>query len=261
MSPTVKTLLVSLAIIVMPAFGQTTPVTWSNLTHQPHYADINGDGHKDLLLQAIDHTQQSSWIAAIQSTEGYIQYNQSQQQPLALDLVNAKLQLADFNGDGLADLLVRQPQNAVTYFASAQGFNLANPLNHPTADWLISPTDFNSVSGDFNGDGFDDLLLLSVTGERHQLLHSNNQGQLTVVQSINQNVKWGKVNRDKLLVGDFNNDGKADLFAWAKKQGKSHYVVYADEAGKLKPANTNKIKAKITDVDWANRNLTEYLEV
>ena len=229
--------------------------SWNNLTHQPHYADINGDGFNDLLLQAIDSQHSSSWVNASASHDGYIQYHQTNQQQLNLDLINSKVQLADFNGDGFADLLVRQAQGAVTYFGGAQGFDLTTvdattAINHPAADWQTAPSDFESVSGDFNGDGYADLLLLSQTNQNHQLLHSNGQGQLSLVQSINKNVKWGKVNSDKLLVADFNADGKDDIFAHAKAQSKKHYVVYANTQGKLKPSNTEQIKAQITDVDW-----------
>ena len=231
MSSTIKTMLAVLAMLTTFATLAEPVAPWNNLSHQPHYADINGDGQNDLLLQAIDNQHNSSWVAASYDQDGYIQYYQSQQHPLNLDLIDAT------------------------------GISTPVAVEYSLAEWPWLSDELNPISGDFNGDGFADLLLLSQSNQNQQLLHSNAQGQLTLVQSINKNVKWGKVNGDKLLIADFNADGKSDIFAHAKAEGKKHYVVYANETGKLKPANTEQIKAKITDVDWANRNLSEYLEL
>ena len=37
-----------------------------------------------------------------------------------------------------------------------------------------------------------------------------------------KNVKWGKNNAEKLLIGDFNQDGRDDVFALGKQQNKNN---------------------------------------
>ena len=44
----------ALCLLILPflSLAAPEPVLWNTQTHQPHFADINGDGVDDLLLQA-----------------------------------------------------------------------------------------------------------------------------------------------------------------------------------------------------------------
>jgi predicted metal-dependent enzyme (double-stranded beta helix superfamily) len=103
------------------------------------------------------------------------------------------------------------------------------------------------VSGDFNGDVRVDLLAHSDQKYRHQLMHADANGNMTVVVQINANVKWCKNRAVQMVVTDFNGDGRDDIFALAKQQNKKHYVVYKDEQGQLLAQNTQAINPKIAN--------------
>ena len=98
-----------LLLCPLSSFADTSIVNWSNDHHQAHFADINGDGVSDLLLQA-NHVDGSSSLVLGSNTSGDVRYLSSHQQALPAqlsgshwDASQAKATLADFNGDGFAD--------------------------------------------------------------------------------------------------------------------------------------------------------------
>ena len=108
----VATLLLTLSF---SSLADDLPAHWSTDNHTPHFADINGDGIDDLLLQANSPEQTSSLIFGEKRTDG-VRYAVSNQQHLPTQLANndwdagtAQLAIADFNGDNRADLLVVLP--------------------------------------------------------------------------------------------------------------------------------------------------------
>ncbi|NQZ09858.1 MAG: VCBS repeat-containing protein, partial [Algicola sp.] len=234
----------ALALCSTVALSQQTAqqtTQWSTDTYHPHFADINGDGVSDLLLQTKSNDNDSLLLLG-----------QTNQSTLHIDLTNALVTLADVNGDGFADLFVVYPtqQIAMTYFGHAQGLQTVatHQYNVESMPWLDSATDVDLLTGDFSGDGKQDVLVVS--SKKHYLMHVGIEGELVVVQTIRGNAKWGNKKAENWKIADFNGDGRADVFAQAKQQNKSHTVVYADENGHLTKKNSHKIKAKVTDVDW-----------
>ncbi len=229
-----------------------TEVEWSIEAHQPHFADINGDGVQDMLLQANTSAQTSSLVLGEGVAAG-VGYTVDNQRPLPAQLstavVNtAKLTLADFNGDGLADVLVFTPAQQILtlYFSQPTGFSPGIDYTVAELEWLADAVNYDLKAGDFNGDGHQDLLAVAAKKHSHYLMHSNAVGQLAVVQAIKKNVKWGQNKAEKLLIADYNGDGRADVFALSKKKHKKHHVIYADGSGLL---DTKHAEARDLD-DW-----------
>ena len=126
---------------------------WSNGHHQAHFADVNGDGVSDLLLQA-NHVDGSSSLILGSNTSGDVRYLSSHQQALPAQLAGsywdasqAKVTLADFNGDGFADLLLVLPQDqiALTFLSDNKPVELtaqvAQQYSADTLGWLTDASE------------------------------------------------------------------------------------------------------------------------
>jgi hypothetical protein len=119
----------------------------------------------------------------------------------------------DFNGDGLSDVLWRNDDGTMRdWLGQANGSfvgNVAN-LNITVAnDWHVAGT------GDFNGDGRDDILWRSDDGTVRDWLGQSNGAFVGNVANLNITVPndWHIVG-----TGDFNGDGRSDIL-WRGSDG------------------------------------------
>jgi protocatechuate 3,4-dioxygenase beta subunit len=112
------------------------------------------------------------------------------------------LAVGDFNGDGKADLVIRNSGTLQVLLGDGAG-NFATPGYTLTTAGL---TPAAAAIGDFNGDGKIDLAIASSTSIVVTILLGNGDGtfQLPTTYPV-PNALSG------LLVADFNGDGKADL--------------------------------------------------
>jgi hypothetical protein len=125
------------------------------------------------------------------------------------------------------------------------------PMNSvDSMNWLNDATEVELLAGDFNGDNRQDIVIVSVAAKKHYVMHAGVDGQLSVVQTINGNAKWGNKRSGRVIIRDFDGDGRDDVFSQSSQKGQQHTITYADENGHLTNKNTHKINAKITDVDW-----------
>ncbi|WP_295524638.1 FG-GAP-like repeat-containing protein [Novosphingobium sp. Chol11] len=170
--------------------------------------DFNGDGRADIVWRN-DNGQLSQWLGTANgglSDNGAI-VNQSV--PTAWKIAGT----GDFNNDGFSDVLWRNDNGQLSqWLGSANGRLIDNGVNVnqtvPTA-WKIAGT------GDFNGDGFSDVLWRNDNGRLSEWLGSAN-GRLIdngVVVSQLVPLAW-KIQG----TGDFNGDGRADI-AWRNDNG------------------------------------------
>ena len=114
--------------------------------------DFNGDGRDDILWRNASTGAVSNWLATL---SGSFVVNDSN----ALHQVSTDWFVAgvgDFNGDGRDDILWRNTNGALSNWlgTSTGGFavNDANAFTIVSTDWHVAGT------GDFNGDGRDDVL-------------------------------------------------------------------------------------------------------
>ncbi|GAA1266868.1 hypothetical protein GCM10009677_19000 [Sphaerisporangium rubeum] len=118
----------------------------------------------------------------------------------------------DFNGDGKADILVRNATtkdlhlyrgNGSGGFQSGTGENIGN--NWSAFDLIFS-------AGDFNGDGKADVVARNATTKDLHLYRGNGSGGFQSGTGENIGNNWSAF--DVLFSpGDFNGDGKADILA------------------------------------------------
>jgi Ca2+-binding RTX toxin-like protein len=165
--------------------------------------DFNGDGRSDVLWRNQSTGQTTDWLA--QANGGFIGNDAN-----ALSTIGSSWQVAatgDFNGDGRSDILWRENTGAMTTsLGQANGGFAGNAANF----WTTIPTSWQVIgSGDFNGDGRDDILWRNPTtgeitnwlGQPNGSFVGNDTNFYTTIPT-----SWQVEG-----IGDFNGDGRDDL--------------------------------------------------
>ena len=170
--------------------------------------DFNGDGRDDILWRNVDG-QISNWLAT--AAGGYTQNNANAAAvvPTAWHVVGT----GDFNGDGRDDILWRHNDGTVSNWlgTAAGGFtpNDANAARFAPTSWHVAGT------GDFNGDGRDDVLWRNDNGQLSNWLGQANGGfQLNDAVALTMVDPAWKI----AGTGDFNGDGRDDIL-WRHTDG------------------------------------------
>jgi FG-GAP-like repeat len=170
-------------------------------------ADVNGDGNGDVvvtnyyganvtvLLGNGDGTLQLTSVGY--ATGGYLTFGT----PVVMD----------FNGDGLADILVPDNQFSLTWMAGyGDGTFQASKVFYSPVPGNDFGNGVTIASGDFNGDGFTDLVVAN-SGDTTlgiTVFLSNPDG------SLQPGVNYGSGGGlEFAAVGDFNGDGNLDIAA------------------------------------------------
>lgn len=147
----------------------------------------------------------------------------------------------DFNGDGKADILyvAKDP-------SKASGIAIGDGTNQPNTPWQSWPSNFlnipwsgniyNIIVADFNGDGKVDIFMQStVPGDSYLLITGANGKVVGIYQTLayaalGANLAWG-ANQHRLVAGDFNHDGRADLFVQSTSTAGTNGVALANSDG------------------------------
>jgi len=131
--------------------------------------DFNGDGRDDILWRH-DSGQITAWLGT--ATGGFVNNHANSSATNSLNWTIAGT--GDFNGDGRDDILWRNSTGAVTNWlgTASGGFvsNDSNALAQMASSWAIVGT------GDYNGDGRDDILWRNANGALTDWLGKANGG-------------------------------------------------------------------------------------
>jgi hypothetical protein len=182
----------------------SVPASW----HVADTGDFNGDGRSDILWRN-DNGQMSDWLG---NANGGFAPNDAN----AFTQVSTDWHITatgDFNGDGRTDILWRNDNGQLSdWLANANGGFTPNDSNAfttvPTV-WQVAGT------GDFNGDGRDDILWRNSNGQLSDWLGMasggftpNDANAFTTVPT-----SWHVAG-----TGDFNGDGRGDIL-WRNDNG------------------------------------------
>jgi hypothetical protein len=184
--------------------------------------DFNADTRSDVLFRSAggdNAVWQLNGLAIV-----------SQGQLPALDSTWTVAGIGDFNGDGNADILWRQASsgaNLVWHLAGSFAGGVMAILSQgelPAVDagWTVEGT------GDFNGDGKADVLWRQAASGLSFVWHLDGA---TIDAGAVRIVSRGRLPRLDFTwsvagIGDFNGDGKADVF-WRRASG-TNYVLHVD---------------------------------
>ena len=163
-------------------------------------ADVNGDKYSEVLM----HTGSGWYSIWIGRTDGSGVLPDPKYMYIAPTWL--VLSTGDFNGDGKVDLLFRNTEGWVTnWLGNSEGSftnNGANTALYFDRNWYVIGT------GDFNGDGRDDMLIRNTDGWITNWLatesggFTDNGANATTFLAADWRV---------YSIGDFNGDGKDDL--------------------------------------------------
>jgi hypothetical protein len=179
-------------------------------------ADFNRDGIPDLAVANVGQppsTDQGSVSVLLGKGDGTFQPAVN----YPADISPFSVAVADFNGDGIPDLV------AANFFSDNVSVLLGNGDGtfQPTNNYSAGHAPFSVAVGDFNGDGVPDLAVANFGGGTTGLpgtlsiLLGNGDGSLQAPISYPAGLTPYSV-----AVGDFNRDGHADLvIVNAVKQG------------------------------------------
>ena len=161
--------------------------------------DVDGNGFDDLIVGAPYNNHGGSNAGAAYVVSGSLEF--------ARDVAN------DFNGDGRSDILWRNDDGRLTNWLGITngGYfdNAANALTDVPTSWHVAGT------GDFNGDGRDDILWRNDDGRLTDWLGATNGGFFDNSANAYESVpnSWHVAG-----TGDFNGDGRDDIL-WRHDDG------------------------------------------
>ena len=170
--------------------------------------DFNGDGRSDILWRS-DSGGLSDWLA--KTNGGFTDNGAASFTHVPTDWHVAGT--GDFNGDGRSDILWRSDSGGLSDWLGKPngGFtdNGAASFTTVSNDWHVAGT------GDFNGDGRDDILWRSDNGAMSNWLGNANGGF-----TDNGSASFTTVSTDWYVAGtgDFNGDGRDDIL-WRSDGG------------------------------------------
>jgi hypothetical protein len=181
--------------------------------------DFNGDGRSDIALLG-DPSWHTIPIAFSNGDASFRVTNADVSTPLDFTFwsrspTGTKL-VGDFNGDGISDIaLVDDPSWHTIPVAFSRGdgsFDVHNAeVGIFATDW--APFAAQTLVGDFNGDGRDDIALIGNSAwHTIPVAFSDGFGDFRITNSeVGSFAVWAALPGVSRLVGDFNGDGRADI--------------------------------------------------
>jgi Bacterial Ig-like domain (group 3)/FG-GAP-like repeat len=194
-----------------PANG--SPITVGNYPEAVRIGDFNNDGLPDLVVaNGKDNT------VSILLGNGDGTFTQANGSPVTVGGFPFFVAVADFNGDGLADVAVSNANDSTVSVLLGNGDGTFTPANgSPIPGFNYNPAQV--VAADFNGDGIPDLAVADFTplnqnppedDQMSNVVVMLGKGDGTFTPAAGSPITVGLYGTI-MVAADFNQDGKTDL--------------------------------------------------
>ncbi len=206
--------------------------------------DFNGDGYADI---AVGGTAGTPKITVYKGGPNYttITSSASADQTYtgsAANYFGYLMEYGDFNGDGFSDLIITEDGNGAVskgkisiYNGSVTGLNASasGVINYEGTNYNLGR---QVTSGDFNGDGFDDIAVTAAANGLVYIFYGSAGSFGTISASTASRILTGAHSTfgAGLAAGDLDGDGYADLaigeMGFSANQGRV-YIYYGNASG------------------------------
>ncbi|MFI7368038.1 FG-GAP-like repeat-containing protein [Streptomyces sp. NPDC050149] len=198
--------------------------TWTMANTQRITGDFNGDGRSDIGVfygYSDGAVKLYTWLARTDGTFGNATASWSVP-PGSWTFHRMTSRTGDYNGDGRDDVAVwydyADGSDKIFTFLSKPNGTFNNPFSSftRTTGWTFD--NLKLTTGDYNGDGRDDLAAMYFYPEGEvkmlTLLALPTGGFNNTAVEGWSSTSWGSYDRTSVQSGDFNGDGKDDIASW-----------------------------------------------
>jgi hypothetical protein len=140
----------------------------------------------------------------------------------------SKLFTGDFNADGALDYLCHDTNDGKKWIDYQSGGAFTGTNWSRAANWCTGSSN-QVLIGDFNGDNRDDMICHTSSSKYIDYADSNAQFMGT---EWSYNSTWCTSSGMVIYTGDYNDDGRDDLYCYNKSTG-TKYLDYADASGQF----------------------------
>ncbi|WP_158750705.1 FG-GAP-like repeat-containing protein [Acidobacterium sp. S8] len=171
------------------------------------FDDINGDGYPDLVM--------NGGTLAVYPGKGDGTFGTPPAEYLDADGTGQGIRLADYNGDGIPDIVEinNNPREASIFLGQGGGKYTAAPLLSSAADPVLDANQLVlQTTGDFNGDGYSDILAVNAGNGEPSLetALSDGTGSFIYKTALLQR-QFPTLAYVQPVTADFNGDGRQDI--------------------------------------------------
>ncbi|MFN6971845.1 MAG: hypothetical protein ACK4NN_13325, partial [Rheinheimera sp.] len=236
--------------------------SWNAATHQLFEADFNQDGYNDLLLQAKVAGQKHYFVAGLADAKQ--RYDYAKRIELPQEITNLQwtadqVQLLPFklqNKAGHSLLVLPKNVEKALLFAQVAGAadlqKAQQVYDLKQHKWLKGSEGTFYYTGDFDGDGHQDLLQLDAENGTHQVILFEKNLLPKIAKKLPKTVRWGLKNNERLIIRDFNQDGRDDVFALSRDGSQPHVLLYSDGKGGFSQEDGKFIAVNQANLYWTD---------
>ena len=164
-------------------------------------ADFNGDGNADMAVANANSNNVTVLLG-----DGSGGFNAALGSPFAVGNCPYSLAVADFNHDGNPDLAVANYTDSTVTVLLGKGSGGFTPANG--SPFAAGNNPLSVAVGDFNGDGYPDLVFADTGSSSVTVLYGSGSGTFP---SSNVIALAAGAQPDSIAVSNFNGDGRTDL--------------------------------------------------